>query len=203
MLKKWLNSNVKQFFVITFISVILTLILFSTHIYDYIVNGTVFSGAGDGFRQMMPFQMYLYEHLSSFSSLYDASFGLGGDYMKGLSYYYSLSPLMWLNFLFIKIGETVGIFNPTTIHFWPTNQLIMAMIRAIITFVVTFYLFKILHFKRSTNMIATILYGMSLSLYTLILLGHFMEVYYIYYHYRFLVWKDIFNNAKSVFSLLR
>ena len=94
---------------------------------------------------MMPFQMYLYEHLSSFSSLYDASFGLGGDYMKGLSYYYSLSPLMWLNFLFIKIGETVGIFNPTTIHFWPTNQLIMAMVRAIITFVVTFYLFKILH----------------------------------------------------------
>ena len=47
------------------------------------MNGTVFSGAGDGFRQMMPFQMYLYEHLSSFSSLYDASFGLGGDYMKG------------------------------------------------------------------------------------------------------------------------
>ncbi len=45
-LKKWLNSNVKQFFVITFISVILTLILFLTHIYDYIVNGTVFSGAG-------------------------------------------------------------------------------------------------------------------------------------------------------------
>ncbi len=60
--------------------------------------------------QMMPFQMYLYEHLRSFSSLYDASFGLGGDYMKGLSYYYSLSPLMWLNFLFIKTGETVGIF---------------------------------------------------------------------------------------------
>ncbi len=147
MLKKWLNSNVKQFLVITFMSVILTLILFSTHICEYIVNGTVFSGSGDGFRQMMPFQMYLYEHLSSFSSLYDASFGLGGDYMKGLSYYYSLSPLMWLNFLFIKIGETVGIFNPTTIHFWPTNQLIMAMVRAIITFVVTFYLFKILHFK--------------------------------------------------------
>lgn len=161
MLKKLLNSNVKQFLVITFMSVILTLILFSTHIYDYIENGTVFSGSGDGFRQMMPFQMYLYEHLSSFSSLYDASFGLGGDYMKGLSYYYSLSPLMWLNFLFIKIGETFGIFNPTTIHFWPTNQLIMAMVRAIITFVVTFYLFKILHFKRSTNVIATILYGMS------------------------------------------
>ncbi|MBO0927393.1 YfhO family protein [Staphylococcus sp. 30400_3112M30941] len=161
MLKKMLNSNVKQFLVITFTSVILTLILFSTYIYDYFVDGIVFSGSGDGFRQMMPFQMYLYEHLSSLTSLYDASFGLGGDYMKGLSYYYSLSPLMWLNFLFIKIGETFGIFNPTTIHFWPTNQLIMAMIRAIITFVTTFYLFKTLRFKRSTNVIATILYGMS------------------------------------------
>ncbi|WP_416200076.1 hypothetical protein, partial [Staphylococcus aureus] len=30
MLKKWLNSNVKQFFVITFISEILSLILFFT-----------------------------------------------------------------------------------------------------------------------------------------------------------------------------
>ncbi|UMT76736.1 YfhO family protein [Staphylococcus roterodami] len=161
MLKKLLNSNVKQFLVITFTSVILTLILFSTYIYDYLVDGIVFSGSGDGFRQMMPFQMYLYEHLSSLTSLYDASFGLGGDYMKGLSYYYSLSPLMWLNFLFIKIGETFGIFNPTTIHFWPTNQLIMAIIRAIITFVTTFYLFKTLRFKRCTNVIATILYGMS------------------------------------------
>ncbi|HDY9511807.1 TPA: YfhO family protein [Staphylococcus argenteus] len=161
MLKKMLNKNAKQFFFITFISLILTIILFSTYIYDYFVEGIVFSGSGDGFRQMMPFQMYLYEHLSSFSNLYDASFGLGGDYLKGLSYYYSLSPLMWLNFLFIKIGETFGIFNPTTIHFWPTNQLIMAMLRAIITFVTAFYLFKTLRFKRSTNVIATILYGMS------------------------------------------
>ena len=66
--------------------------------------------------------------------------------MKGLSYYYSLSPLMWLNFLFIKIGETVGIFNPTTIHYYN-----------IITFC-------------STNMIT----ACQLSLY-FILLGHFMD----------------------------
>ena len=65
-LKKWSNSDVKQFLVMLFMSVILTLILFSTRIYGYIVDGTVFSGSGDGFRQMMPFQMYLYEHLSSF-----------------------------------------------------------------------------------------------------------------------------------------
>lgn len=73
---------------------------------------------------MMPFQMYLYEHLSSFLVYMMHRFGLGGDYMKGLSYYYSLSPLMWLNFLFIKIGETVGIFNPTTIHFGRQTNLL-------------------------------------------------------------------------------
>lgn len=28
-------------------------------------KGDVFSGSGDGFRQMMPFQMYLYEHFAS------------------------------------------------------------------------------------------------------------------------------------------
>ncbi len=148
--------------------------------------------------QMMPFQMYLYEHLIVFRTM--SSFGLSSNL---LSYYYSLSPLMWLNFLFIKIGETVGIFNPTAIHFWPTNQLIMAMIRAIITFVVTFYLFKILHFKRSTNMIATILYGMS----TVVIYFNFTWSFYGNLLYLLPLsifgWEDIFNNAKSVYSLLR
>ena len=62
--------------------------------YQFITKGIVFSGSGDGFRQMMPFQMYLYEHFTSLKGFYDASFGLGGDYVKSLAYYYSLSPLM-------------------------------------------------------------------------------------------------------------
>lgn len=65
--------------------------------------------------------MYLYEYLCSFFSLYDVLFGLGGDYMKGLLYYYLLLFLMWLNFLFIKIGEMVGIFNLMIIYFWLIN----------------------------------------------------------------------------------
>ena len=59
--------------------------------YQFITKGIVFSGSGDGFRQMMPFQMYLYEHFTSLKGFYDASFGLGGDYVKSLAYYYSLT----------------------------------------------------------------------------------------------------------------
>ena len=49
--------------------------------YQFITKGIVFSGSGDGFRQMMPFQMHLYEHFTSLKGFYDASFGLGGDYV--------------------------------------------------------------------------------------------------------------------------
>ena len=54
-------------------------------------DGVVFSGSGDGFRQMMPFQLYLYEHFTQLKGFYDHSFGLGGDYVKGLAYYYSFT----------------------------------------------------------------------------------------------------------------
>ena len=43
-------------------------------LYQFITKGIVFSGSGDGFRQMMPFQMHLYEHFTSLKGFYDASF---------------------------------------------------------------------------------------------------------------------------------
>ena len=84
---------------------------------SFITKGTVFSGNGDGFRQMMPFQMYLYEHFSTFKGFYDESFGLGGDYVKGLAYYYSMSPLMWINFGWIWIFRKNRISAPTRYQF--------------------------------------------------------------------------------------
>lgn len=68
---------------------IVTLTIYYPFIRDYIKDGVVFSGSGDGFRQMMPFQLYLYEHFTQLKGFYDHSFGLGGDYVKGLAYYYS------------------------------------------------------------------------------------------------------------------
>ncbi|WP_141760099.1 YfhO family protein, partial [Staphylococcus sp. HMSC078A08] len=68
----------KTFVMITLISFIATLIIYFPFIKDWISKGYVFSGVGDGFRQMMPFQMYLYEHYTQLKGFYDHSFGLGG-----------------------------------------------------------------------------------------------------------------------------
>lgn len=90
--------------------------------------------------------MYLYEHFASFKGFYDASFGLGGDYVKSLAYYYSMSPLMWINFACIwGLEHTIHI-NPHDISFWPTNQLVMAYVRTVITLIFYFlfvYVFEI------------------------------------------------------------
>ena len=102
----------------------------------------VFSGSGDGFRQMMPFQLYLYEHFTQLKGFYDHSFGLGGDYVKGLAYYYSLSPIMWVNFIIVWIGEHIFHWQPQNIRFWPTNQLIV-YVRTIITLFVHFIILDI------------------------------------------------------------
>ena len=146
---------------IIILSCILSLFIYIPFIYRFITQGVVFSGEGDGFRQMMPFQMYLYEHFTQFKGFYDESFGLGGDYVKGLAYYYSMSPLMWLNFLTIWILEKIGLAHPHDISYWPANQLIMAYVRTVITFVCTFYFFKYIKLKPIAVIMATIMYGMS------------------------------------------
>lgn len=112
MIKKLWETPIKQFCSILILSCILSLILYLPFIYEYITKGVIFSGNGDGFRQMMPFQMYLYEHFTSLKGFYDASFGLGGDYVKSLAYYYSMSPLMWINFGCIWVLEHSLHLNP-------------------------------------------------------------------------------------------
>ena len=138
MIKNIWNKPIKRFTLIVLVSCILSFILYGPFLYQFITKGIVFSGSGDGFRQMMPFQMYLYEHFTSLKGFYDASFGLGGDYVKSLAYYYSLSPLMWINSSMIWILEQTINVNPHDISFWPINQLIMAYVRTVITFIFHF-----------------------------------------------------------------
>ena len=79
MIKKFWQTPKRRFLSILILSCILSLILYFPFIYQYMTKGDVFSGSGDGFRQMMPFQMYLYEHFASLKGFYDPSFGWGGD----------------------------------------------------------------------------------------------------------------------------
>ncbi|BCU52134.1 membrane protein [Staphylococcus auricularis] len=163
--KIWSNKYLK-FLCITLLSLLASLIIFIPYIYRYITEGTVFSGSGDGFRQMMPFQMYLYEHFTSFVSFYDHSFGLGGDYAKDLAYYYSTSPFTWLNFAGVWIAEHLFHANPHDITFWPTDQLIFSIVMISITFIISYYLFSYLRFKLPAVIIACVLYaGSTIGIY--------------------------------------
>lgn len=49
--------------------------------------------------------MYFYEYFILLKGFYDVLFGLGGDYVKLLVYYYLLFLLMWINFFMIWILE--------------------------------------------------------------------------------------------------
>ncbi|WP_412520357.1 YfhO family protein [Staphylococcus simulans] len=156
-----IKHNLLRFFKIAGIGTCIMLIIFYPAIRAYYKHQIVFSGAGDGFRQMMPFQKYLYTHVTHLASFYDISFGLGGDYIADLAYYYSTSPLTYLNFFFVWLGEHLLHMNPSSIEFWPGNQLFFAIIKAILTFIAAYYMMRYFNLKRYTALIGTILYTAS------------------------------------------
>nr|WP_182478097.1 MULTISPECIES: YfhO family protein [unclassified Staphylococcus] len=155
------SHKLTRFLTILLMGVGVALLTFTPYIYRYLTDGTVFSGHGDGFRQMMPFQMYLYEHLSQFKSFYDHSFGLGGDYVKDLSYYYATSPFVLINFLFVWLSEVIFNSNPSDITYWASNQLIVAFFKCIATFIVAFYFFNYIKLKKHIVFLASMLYAAS------------------------------------------
>jgi len=61
LINKIRSNRLLTFLSIFIIANIISLAIYYPFIRDYFKEGFVFSGSGDGFRQMMPFQMYLYE----------------------------------------------------------------------------------------------------------------------------------------------
>ncbi|RIO46680.1 hypothetical protein BUZ57_03745, partial [Staphylococcus hyicus] len=134
-------------------------------IYRFVTDGFIYSGNGDGFKQMMPFQRFLYDRFTHFSSLYDISLGLGGDYYMDLAYYYSTSVVMYLNFIFIAIGQWLFHINPTEMSFWPANQIFTGFFKCMMTFIVTYGLFREFHLRGKYRFIGAFLYSASSVLY--------------------------------------
>lgn len=161
MLKQLWTNKITRLCCIIAMGILVALLQFTPYIYRFLTEGVIFSGNGDGFRQMMPFQMYLYEHFSSFQSFYDHSFGLGGDYVKDLSYYYATSPFTYINFIFVWLATQLFHLNPSDIGFWPGNQLIVAFVKTVVTYTLAFYYFRSLNLKFSTVFLAALLYGAS------------------------------------------
>lgn len=161
MLKQLWTNKITRLCCIIAMGILVALLQFTPYIYRFLTEGVIFSGNGDGFRQMMPFQMYLYEHFTSFQSFYDHSFGLGGDYVKDLSYYYATSPFTYINFIFVWLATQLFHLNPSDIGFWPDNQLIVAFVKTVVTYTLAFYYFRSLNLKFSTVFLAALLYGAS------------------------------------------
>ena len=161
MLKQLWTNKITRLCCIIAMGILVALLQFTPYIYRFLTEGVIFSGNGDGFRQMMPFQMYLYEHFTSFQSFYDHSFGLGGDYVKDLSYYYATSPFTYINFIFVWLATQLFHLNPSDIGFWPGNQLIVAFVKTVVTYTLAFYYFRSLNLKFSTVFLAALLYGAS------------------------------------------
>ncbi|MBI5974881.1 YfhO family protein [Staphylococcus sp. H16/1A] len=134
-------------------------------LYRFLIDGIIYSGNGDGFKQMMPFQMFLYEHFSQMYSLYDVSFGLGGDYFTDLAYYYATSPIMYLNFLFVALSEGLLHTDPSHIEFWPGNQIFIAYIKCVIVFLVTYGMLREFKLRGKSRFLGAFLYSASTVLY--------------------------------------
>ncbi|QLK86937.1 hypothetical protein FGL66_01575 [Staphylococcus sp. 17KM0847] len=140
-------------------------IVYSPVLYRYVAHGIVYSGNVDGFKQMMPFQLFLYERMTALSSFYDSSFGLGGDYFTDLSYYYTTSPLMYMTFLGIKFFQVLGVADPSTIEFWPPIQIVTAYFKCVLMFIVTYGMFKMFRIVNPYRFVGAMLYSTSTVVY--------------------------------------
>ena len=140
-------------------------LVYAPVLYRFLEHGVVYSGRYDGIKQMIPFQMFLYERMANFSSFYDVGFGLGGDYFTDLAYYYTTSPLMYFNFFCIKIMATLGLVDPSSIDFWAGNQLVVAYFKCVLTFIATYGMLKMFQLEKPYRFLGAILYSASTVFY--------------------------------------
>lgn len=134
-------------------------------LYRYVVHGIIYSGKFDGVKQMIPFQAYLYERMSNFSSLYDIGFGLGGDYFTDLAYYYTTSPIMYANFLGIKIFDILGLVDPSSLDFWAMNQIVVAYFKCVLTFLAAYGMLRMFQMEKPYRFLGAMLYSASTVFY--------------------------------------
>ncbi|ARJ51685.1 YfhO family protein [Staphylococcus lutrae] len=159
------NALISRFFKVCFIACLVGAVVYVPVIYRFLHDGIIYSGNGDGFKQMMPFQRFLYEHFSQHHSFYDVGFGLGGDYWTDLAYYYTTSPMMYLNFIFVGLGQWLFHLNPSEIEFWPGNQIFTAYLRCIFTFLAAYGMFRNFKLERFYSHLGAMLYATSSVVY--------------------------------------
>ncbi|WP_414043340.1 YfhO family protein [Macrococcus sp. EM39E] len=143
------------------VALFLSLLAHSIVLFRFFKDGTLFTGKGDGIAQMIPFQMYLYDKFSHLHFFYDMDFGIGGDFFRSLSYYYSTAPLAYLNFILVWLGDLFLPFNTGDPVFWAKNQIFISIIKLTIIFIVTYKLLRYLNLNKLSSITGSFIYGWS------------------------------------------
>lgn len=153
----------KRFMTISAIALLMSLIFYLPDLYRYVANGVLYIGKGDGMKQMIPFQVYLYEHFKESRTFYDVSFGLGGDYFTSLSYYYATSLVSYITFLLLAVYQ---LFNHADIITQMIHmQYVTAILKCSLVFVAMYYAAKEIGLKNRPALLAAILYSWSTIFY--------------------------------------
>lgn len=158
-----MSNNVRSFLYITGLSLIMAAVFYLPDVYRYIQDGVLYIGKGDGLKQMIPFQLYLYEHFKHFKMFYDVSYGLGGDFFTGLSYYYSTSPFSYINFFMLFIYEhmTSGSLISKLVHM----QYIIAGVKCAFIFCAMYYAARMMNVRHLYAIVAAVLFSWSTIFY--------------------------------------
>lgn len=107
----------------------LSLIGHSYIIYCFYHDGIFSTGPNDDMEQMVPIQMYLFNHWSHGNLFYATNFGLGGDFFTDLSYYFSTNILFIFNVLIILLLKLFITIDTNQLMFWMNNALIISIIK--------------------------------------------------------------------------
>lgn len=149
----------KALYIVTFI--VIAIIGHSYIIYRYMHDGILFTGPNDGLEQMVPIQMFLYNHWSHGSWFYASDFGLGGDFFTDLSYYFSTNILFILNVIVIFILNHIADINTDSVAFWTANALIVSIVKSFLALIATFAFAKYITLNRKVALLAASLFVIS------------------------------------------
>lgn len=149
----------KVLYLVAFIAI--ALIGHSYIIYRYMHDGILFTGPNDGLEQMIPIQMFLYDHWSQGSWFYATDFGLGGDFFTDLSYYFSTNILFIFNVIAIFNLQHLIHIDTNSIAFWTANALVMSIIKSILALIATFAFAKYLILNRKIALLVASLFVIS------------------------------------------
>ncbi|GGB10321.1 hypothetical protein ERX37_09210 [Macrococcus hajekii] len=153
----------KRFIRILFIGLMMSLIFYAPDIYRYIAEGVLYIGKGDGLKQMIPFQLYLFEHFKHSGIWYAPDFGLGGDYFTNLSYYYSTSPISYITFILLFFYQLFD--HHSVVKQLVDMQYVTAIIKCTLVFAAAYYAAKEIGMKHRSALISGILYSWSTIFY--------------------------------------